>query len=366
LTALVGLCLLAPRAAPAQPSKPPQPTVAILSADASTVAAQTDDEIRVWQRGSGKLLAQVKNLGSFRGSLAPGALVAVSDEGITVWRSKRYNRAVRLRVPKVLSMGRTSISADGKVATAIFAHDGGVGDPDTVGVWDAESGAMRGRITLRGARVLGAALSADGKLIAVFGDRGGSINARGRRHTPAAVLRVHSLTSKSVGPALLRWSSIADRTTYCAAFAPGPRPLLGLCAGKRLVLWELAGVRARLVTHAGTDAIKSLFPKQLQGPSVELPGAHGLVFSPDGKQLLTFHAYGVIGIARWSAQPTRRAGLSLRPIAWIKRPLVGGTMRQVAWDSKGEIWLVTSGYSSKIQIHTPRRDRFAPVRVLGP
>ena len=344
---LAVLFLAGPASAQSGPAPPPRPTVAILSADASLVAAQTDDQIHVWERKSGKKLATVRNQGAFRGALAPGALVAVSDRGITVWRGEGYDRPVKLALPKLLSIGRAAISRDGRVATAIFAHDGGVGDPDTVGVWDARSGATRGRVTLPRARVQGTALSADSRWLAIFADRPGG---------KGAVLWVHPLGAR-VGKPLLRWLSVEDRTTYCAAFAPPPARRLALCAGQRLLIWDLG--RRRIVARAETRALAALFPSELRAALPAMPGAHGVAFSPDGKELLTLHGFRVVGVARWSVAP-------LAPTSWIKRPLVGGTMRQVAWDPGGAVWLVTSSYAPRVTVHQVRGGRFAPLRVLEP
>jgi hypothetical protein len=338
------LILLLPARVGAQPAPPAprQPTVAVLSADASLVAAQTGATIHVWERATGKQLARHENKGLFRGAVTSGALVAVSDDGITVWRGERFQRAVPLKTPKkVLAIGRTAISADGRVATALFARDGGAGDPDAVGVWDARSGKRLGRFSLKG-RVLGAALSRDGRLLAVFGDlrKGG------------ALLRVYQVRGRRV---ILRWRG-EDRTTFCAAFSPRAR-WLALCAGKRLLVWDVA--RRRIVARSDVNAIKTLFPGALRGPAVDIPGAHGVAFGPRGRELVTLHGFGVVGIARWSVRP-------LRPAAWIKRPLTGGTLRQVAWDPGGKLWLITSSYAPRVHVHSPRADRFAPARVLKP
>jgi WD40 repeat protein len=341
---LVALMLVLPGRAGSQPAPPTprQPTVAVLSADASLVAAQTGATIHVWERATGKRLARRENRGFFRGAVTRGALIAVSDDGVTVWRGERFERAVRLETPKVLSMGRTAISADGRVASAIFAADGGAGDPDTVGVWDARSGRRLGRFTLDRGRVLGAALSYDGRLLAVFGDR----------REGGALLHLYRVRRRR---ALLRWTG-EDRTTFCAAFSRRARRL-ALCAGTRLLIWDVA--RRRIVARSEVDAIKALFPRALRGPSVRIPGAHGVAFGPRGRELVTLHGFGVVGIARWSLRP-------LRPAAWIKRPLSGGTLRQVAWDPGGSLWLVTSSYAERVHVHTPRGDRFAPTRVLKP
>jgi hypothetical protein len=334
-------------------AQPRTPTTAVLSADASVVAAQERGTIRVWDRGSGKLLTRIKSSGFFRGAVAPGALVAVVDGGITVWRGPRFGQAVKLRgVPRALSMGRALVSADGRIAVGQYPRNGGVGDPDTVGVWDARSGASRGAVTLEQGRVLGVALSRDGRLAALFGDVPGA----------AARLRVCDLSGRAPRE-LWRWESARLRTTYSAAFSADGK-LLALGAGERVLLWDVPARRLR--GEASTAAIKALFPPELRGASVQLPGAHQLVFSPDGRQLATLHAFGVVGVALWRVGRPGSARAPLQPAAWIKRPETGGTMRQLGYDRGGRLWLITATYSPNVWVHAPRGDRFVEERTLTP
>jgi hypothetical protein len=360
----IGLSLLLLAAASPGLAQQKTPTVAVMSPDARLVAAQTDDRIRVWDRATGKLRASFRSDPMFRGAVTDGALIAVTDHGVVVRRGPRYAKVVRLRVPKVLSWGRAILSADGRVAAALYPKDGGVGDPDTVGVWDARTGARRARPSLKLGRAQGAALSADGQLLAIFGD------VPGQR----ALLEVHRLAGKRASKRILSWSSAAHRTTYCAAWSPdGKRLALG--AGTRLLLWEVARGKVKIAAEAPTNAVKALFPPQLRGPGVQMPPAHQLAFSADGKRLVTLHGMLVVGIARWRVTSGRVGGgaagaaggkLRPRPEAWIKRPRLGGTMRQVGFDAKGGIWLLTSTYDPRVWVHTPRGGRFAAARVLAP
>lgn len=326
------------------------PTVAVLSPGADLVAAQTGDRIRVWERATGKLQASIKSAPMFRGAVVPGALIAVVDGGVVVYRGPRLTRTVRLKTPRVLAWGRAHLSADGRVAAALYPKDGGVGDPDTLGIWDARSGARRATISFSRGRMLGAALTRDGAMVAVFGDV----------DRQRALLQVHRLAGKRAAKQILSWSSAAHRTTYSAAWsADGRRLCLG--AGRELLLWDLSGRRPRLVAQTPTAAVKALFPPALRGPAVRMPGAHGLAFSADGKQLVSLHGVGVVGAARWRV--TRR-GLS--PRAWIKRPRIGGPMRQLAFDAAGAPWLVSSTYAPKVWVQAPKGGRFDVVRVLAP
>jgi len=170
---------------------------------------------------------------------------------------------------------------------------------------------------------------------------------------------------------LLRWKG-PDRTTYAAAFSQdGKRLALG--AGSRLLLFNVESLPAsKLLGGVEVDSAKSLFPPQLRGPSVTLNGAHGIAFAPDGKRLCTLHALGVVGAAIWeiSPTPTRRAKTArprelLRPAEWIKRPNQG-TLRQLAYDAKGGLWLITASYAPEVWVFAARGDRFQLERTLTP
>jgi WD40 repeat protein len=203
-------------------------------------------------------------------------------------------------------------------------------------------------LTLARGRALGAALSDDGRLVAVFGDR----------DRKQALLQVHRLAGNGAKDArqVLDWSNARDRTTYCASFSPDGT-LLALGSGRRLLLFDVT--RGAQIAAVPTNAVKSLFPPPLRGPAVQLPGAHQVAFSADGSQLITLHAFGVNGVARWSVSP-------LKPRAWLKRPTEGGTLRQVTWDPRGRPWLVSSTYDPRVWVHAPKGDRFTTVRVLNP
>lgn len=342
LATLAGLCWSSPAAA--DPNAPRAPATAIMSEDASRVAAEVAGRAFVWDRATGKRLASFKVDQFFRGAVTAGALILVGEDSVKVRRGPRYARVVKLKTPKTLSMGRTCISANGKVAAAYYPRDGGVGDPDTTVVWDAVSGAVRARLTLKGGRVQGAVLSRDGALLAVYGDRPGK----------AALLRIYRLGKKGARQ-VLRWDSAKHSTTYSAAFSPDGR-LLALGAGGHLLLWDVK--KRRLLRGAPTDAIRVLFPAQLRRYVTRMPGAHQLAFSRDGKQLAALHGFRVVGVSRWSVA-------DLKPRAWIKRPKGGGTMRQLAWDAKGGLHLISATYSTSIWLHAPKGDRFVTTRVFS-
>ena len=328
----------------ARADAPRSPAAAIMSEDASLVAAEVQGRAFVWDRRTGKKLASFKVDQFFRGAVTRGALVLVGEDSVKVRRGPRYSRVVKLETPKTLSMGRTCISANGKVAAAYYPKDGGVGDPDTTVVWDAVSGAVKARLTLKRGRVQGAALTRDGRLLAVFGDLSGK----------GAILRVYDL-GKGGAKTIISWDSARHKTTFSAAFSPDGR-LLALGAGGQLLLWEIKG--RRVLRSAPTDAIKALFPAQLRRYITHMPGAHQLAFSADGARLAALHGINVVGVSRWSVS-------DLKPRSWIKRPKGGGTMRHIAWDNKGKLHLVSATYSTSIWLHEPRADRFANVRTLS-
>lgn len=344
-----GMLCAAPAGARRAPTPPPTPTVALLSPDARLVAAQSGRTIRIWRRSSGKQLVKLDNNAMFRGALAASTLVGVAGDGVRAWFGPGFKRSVKLKVPKVISLGRMSISANGRVATILYRKDGGVEDPDTVGVFDTRSGRKLAQLTLparRAARVLGAALSPDGRTVAVFGDE-----HKGK----AALLRIYRV-GRGKPKLLHRWRDRAEGTCYSAAFAPDGRTL-ALGTERRLLLWDAR--KGRRIAARDTNAIKALFPRQLQSPRLRMPGPHLIAFRRDGKQLVTLHGFGVVGVARWKVD-------GLKPVGWIKRHRAGGTMRAIAWDRRGTVWLASSTYSPRVWLHAPRGDRFATVKVLGP
>jgi len=320
------------------------PTSAVISSDARLVAAQAGNRIQVWDRRTGKVKRALKADPLFRGAVSSRALVAVGEKGITVWQGPGYARKVSLDTPAVLAMGKAAISANGKVAAAFYAKDGGAGDPDRVGVWDARSGKMRMHLTLKRGRVQGAALSSDGRLLALCADA----------PQDGAILKVYRLHRRRAA-VQINWSNKADQTTFSAAFSPGGR-LLALGAGKRILLWDIK--KRKIIATAPTADIKALFPAPLRGPAVSMPGAHLLAFSADGRRLASLHGFGVVGVSTWRVSP-------LAPEAWIKRPRHGGTMRGLAWDQQNHLWLISSTYSPKVWVHGRRGDRFTTAKVLA-
>ena len=336
--------LVAVQGGSAAANPPRTPAAVVMSEDASRVAAEVQGRAFVWDRSSGKRLASFKVDQFFRGAVTKGALVLIGEDSVKVRRGPRYSRVVKLKTPKTISMGRTCISANGKVAAAYYPKDGGAGDPDTTVVWDAVSGAIRATLPLGRGRVQGAVLSRDGRLLAVYGDEPGK----------KALLRVYRL-GKRGAKAFIRWDSARHRTTYSAAFSPDGR-LLALGAGQQLLLWDIK--RRRVARSAATDAIKALFPAPLRRYVTDMPGAHQLAFSADGAQLAALHGFKVVGVSRWSVA-------DLKPRAWLKRPRAGGTMRHLAWDPRGKLHLISASYSTNIWLHAPKGDRFTTTRVLS-
>jgi hypothetical protein len=356
LACLLFLLAALPAATSAEPRRSPPPahrapTVALMTLDAALVAAQSGGRVRLFERATGRRAAEVELGEPLRGALAAsGAIALVADERVRVLSGKELGRTVELASPRVVTMGRLSLSDDGRVAAALYPEDGGAGDPDCVGLYETASGAHRGTLHAgRGRRFLGAALSASGALLGAFGDGAG----RGGRTAFLAVRSIAARPSSTV----LDWSSTEDRTTYSAAFSPRA-DLLALGAGERLLLFDLS--RRRLSAAAPTGALLVLLPKELaaQGKA-RFPGVHQVVFSQDGRRLATLHAFGVVGVALWSVSP-------LRPLAFLPRPEGGGTMRQIAFDRRGGLLLLTSSTSPEVRVHVARGGRFVLDRVLSP
>jgi len=331
-------------------ASPRVPTVAIFSGDGSLVASQGRRTVRIWRRVDGKLLHTLDADPMFRGALAAGALALVGESGPEVRRGEGFKQRVKLRAPKVIAYGRAAISADAALAAVPYRADGGAGDNDTVGLFDASTGARLARLGLgKGARILGVTLGRAGRLAAIFGDH----PRRG------ALLRVYRLKGKHRRPRrLLAWSSKAHETTFSAALSPDGKALC-LGAGQELLLWRLKAKPARpQPARRPTAAIKALFPPQLRGPGVRLPGAHQLAFSPDGARLASLHALGVVGVATWEVE-------KLKPVAWNARPTSGGPMRHVIWGQEGKLWVLTAGYSPRVTVHRPEGNRLVKALQLG-
>ena len=352
--ALAIFILLAATPAWAKPGAPRVPTAAVFSADRALIVAQEHRTVHVWRRADGSRVHQLEADPMFRGAVAPGALALVGDEGPEVRRGAGLKVRVRLKAPRVISYGRAAISGNGALAAVPYRADGGAGDNDTVGLFDAKNGKTLARLSLgKGARVLGVALGHAGELAAVYGD------APGR----GALLRVYRLAGKRRKARQVRsWASKSHKTTYSAALSPDGKAL-ALGAGTDLLLFHLKDKdrgkgKAAAPREAPTSAIKGLFPPMLRGPGVQVPGAHQLAFSADGARLASLHAFAVVGVATWDAR-------TLKPTAWNARPTSGGTMRHVAWGSGGGLWLITAGYGPRVTLHRPEGNRFVPVRILG-
>ena len=342
--AVFAAALVAP--CPSEARNPP--TVALLSPSAGRVVAQQGDAIHGWSR-EGKLLAKAKSTSPIRGALADnGALLGVFSGKLAVLRGQKLKRRVPLKLPKGISTVLvTALSAEGRIAAALYARDGGAGDATAVSFYDARGGRLLGRVltTRKGERFLGASLSADGRRAALFGDIGRRV----------AVVQVFDLRGRRP-KRLLRWQSAADKTVFSATLsAAGDRLAVG--AGQRLVL--LAVPSGKVLQARSTAATLALFPPQLRRLVPRFPGAHQLAFSRDGKVLAVFHAFGVNGVARWEVS-------SLKPKRWLPRPQSAGLPRQLAFSRDGRLWLVTAGRGGVVELFEGQGRAFRRRRRLDP
>jgi hypothetical protein len=363
---LAGLLLLAVPVGAARAQRPVAATAAVMSVEAGRVAAQTGGTVRVWERATGKLACSVDGKASFfRGAVATEALGGIFDEKLVVWRGGRCGERVALRgLPKVTTFGRVFVAPDASLVAALYPAAGDARDPDSFAVWDARRGAARGAVSWpAGSRVLGLVLGRAG-LVAAFGDEPGK----------RALLRLYRVVGTHLHE-LLAWSSASERTTYSAALsADGKRLALG--AGERILLWDLSLADRPLLGSARTKDAGWLLPAELQRLAAQIPGAHQLQIAPDGRQLAALHGFGVAGVAIWELAPgsrevrggEARSAEGLRPLRWVKRPPSGegATLRQLAWDASGELWLVTAGYGRKVFVHRARGSDFVLERTLAP
>ncbi len=334
--------------------------VALLSPDTTRVAAQRDGQLVVWTRAGVKLRA-TPNRSPLRGALAKGALVGVVSGKLVLRRGDRYQKTLRLRLPKgVLTVLRTAVSPDGRVAAVLYAVDGGAGDATAVSFFDGRSGRGLGRVVLARGRLFGVSFSRDARRVALFGDIGRQtawvevhtlLRARGCRAKRCRVKEGARATIRR----LSRWQSARDKTVFSTALSPdGQRVAVG--AGRRLVLLEAK--TGKLLRSRPTRATLALFPPRLRRLVPRFPGAHQLVFSHDGKSLAVLHAFGVSGVARWDV-----AGL--RPRAWLTRPQSQGLLRQLAFTRGGALWLVTAGLGASVELFEASGRRFVRRRSLA-
>jgi WD40 repeat protein len=325
-------------------------TTALLSPDAQHIVAQRGPKLAMWGL-AGARLGSSSNKAPLRGALAGGALVGVFEartgtgQRLLVLRGKGYRKRVSLRLPKtILTVLRTAISPDGRVAAAFYAADGGAGDATAASFFDARSGRRLGRARLAKGkgRWFGASFSRDGRRVALYGDIGRQSAlvevyalAQGKRCPRRRGRRGPGCVSK-----LSRWKHAADKTVFSAALSPdGSRVAVG--AGRRLVI--LDAKTGRSLRSRPTRATLALFPARLRRLVPRFPGAHQLVFSHDGKSLAVLHAFGVTGVARWDVA-------RLAPSRWLPRPASQGLPRQLAFSPAGSLWLVTAGRGAAVEL----------------
>lgn len=321
------------------------PTVALLSPRAQLVLAQRGRQVTLWRRADGRRLASWQSRSPLRGALAAAAVVGVFDGVLQVRRGPGFRKRVRLQLPpKVLTVYRSTISADGRLAAAYYAADGGAGDPTAVSFYDARSGRRRGTVRLASGRLQGVVLSDDGRYAVLFGDHE-------RRE---ARVEVYALDHRAAKPRLLwRWKDGSAASTFGAAFSPNGKRLV-VAVGRRIVAWDLR--RGRVRATRPTQALLALFPPALR--RLRFPSAHQLLVSADGREVLSMHALGVTGVGRWS--PT------LEPRSWLPRPATPSLPRQLAAAADGRLYLVASGRGAGVELYRSDGRRFVRTRLLEP
>lgn len=329
---------------------------AIMAGDARLIAAQQGEQIWVWERATGNRLAHFTNSSSFRGSLSSRQLVMVNDNSIVIKQGPSFNISQTIKLPQLLTVHRTAISTDGRLVAFSYPKGRAAGDPDTIDIYQVANTTRRMTLHLAGGRILGFTFSQDSTWLAMFGD----YPAKSR-----ALLKVYRLTpmaSSKKSPAWIDWSSTKDQTTYAAAFsADGHRLVLG--AGNRLLLWDIP--KRTLIGQTDTVKATVLFPAAIQAAKIPVGGAHQIAFAPDGKRFSTLHGVGIVGVAIWQIQdsPSAKSSVTrttIRPTEWIKRPSTSsGILRQIAWDTKGELHLITTPSLSEVVVYKLMHRRFS-------
>lgn len=338
------------------------PTVALLSPRAQLVLAQRGRQVTLWRRADGRRLASWQSRSPLRGALAAAAVVGVFDNVLQVRQGPGFRKHVRLRLPpKVLTVYRSTISADGRLVAAYYAADGGAGDPTAVTFYDARNGRRRGTVRLASGRLQGVVLSDDGRYAVLFGDRErrearvevyALDPARRGRTVKRRAAKLRTVKRRAAKPRLLwRWKDGGAASTFGAAFSPDGKRLV-VAAGRRIVAWDLR--RGRVLATRPTQALLALFPPALR--RLRFPSAHQLLVSADGREVLSMHALGVTGVGRWS--PT------LEPRGWLARPSTPSLPRQLAAASGGQLYLVAAGRGAGVELYRSDGRRFVRTRLL--
>lgn len=292
----------------------------------------------VWN-GRGERLARFPSRAPFRGSLAADKLLGVFDQGLGIRSGKGYRQRLLLRgAPALATLRRTFLSAEGNVGAALHRAEGLAGPADAVSFWRTRNGRKIGLTRVRSQRrLLDVALTRDGRLAVVCGDRG-------RQEAFCRLLRLGKGVAQVAG-----WRSKAHRTIYSVAVDPAGKRLALALTGEIVVL---SLPRLKVLARRKVSAMASLFPPRLRRYLDPFPSAHVLRFSAGGDELFTFHGTRVVGVGRW-----RLSGLV--PRGWLPRPrTLKGAIKQISSGPKGELWLLAGAGGLAVERYVGRGRRF--------
>jgi WD40 repeat protein len=278
--------------------------VKVLSFDRTgkMLVAVHEEELWAWETASGKLTHRVKDervrkLVALSPDCATG--VTITGEVANVFRIVQNPL-----LPKQIT--RRAVTLDGPQAMAehaVFSPDGkwiAVPSSYRVGIWEAATGKKLRWLTLR-QHSLRVAFSADSKTLAAGGNgctvqlfdiASGKELVRYAGHEGEVLRTMFSPDGKSLATVgddgivrlwepttgKLRRQFLGLETQAAAlAFSPDGRSLAAGDISGRLCLWDVA---------TGKNPVLGSFNAEVAPPDAQIPAAHSLAFSPDGRVLV--------------------------------------------------------------------------------
>lgn len=332
----------------------PLPTVTTMAEDGSKIVAHANDRVMIWST-QGKRITSFRSQTPLRPKITNTILVGVFKKGLMIRKGRAFKQKLLLKLPepnaaelspakhhqktsweKILTIGHTAISADGRVVGAFFAKDGGSGDPNAFCLWETHRGKRIACHGLKKGRLHGLIISAKADYVAYFGDI----------QREKAIVGAFSLNRKKeiLKPLFYIETKQAD-TAFSAAFDPQQKKLAA-ALGAYLLIWTIPD--GKLYSMGNTSALRLVAKKRGLKFTV---GAHQLAFSGDGKRLGTLFIYRVLGVGVWEIHEKK-----LKALRFLSRPPQSNIlMRQLI--AKGNDWLVLlSGRSPEVELYRSATD----------
>lgn len=276
----------------------PRAVDAVLSSDGKTIGVVTEDSIILMDAQTGKQIRRLffRQEGAFHAALSPdGSAVAAwaDDDPITLWDAKS-GRVIAERFYDRRSWNRNVIfSGDGSVAAILARADG----QRFVTTFDPKSGKEHPRaISLRMAPSEGAAISADGKMLATWGRVEGIAEDEAVQFWDLATRR------RKVQVRLDNKSRV-----LAAAFSPN---------GGRFAVFTANGTLRLFGCSDGQQIYKKAPKNLLWLRSRDLLDGAPLIFSADGSRIALGRSDGIVQV--WDADSGEPLSDRQSPIAGLQ------------------------------------------------